>query len=250
VTDATQDKSSEQHFYDRLFRERKRFDQFQNSIYEDVAAEARRGTTGVRALDIGCGSGVQSVCLIRQGFQVVAADLSREATRVARATAAAAGSTLPVVNTDAEFLPLRNASIDACVCGLLLHHFRTLEVVAAELRRVVRPGGVVVAVDANAHQPFVWLFQNVYHRLLPRPGMTPNQRALWSSEVRVTFGRHGFGEFRFRSMTSELRRDWLGGSFAASLNYRTRAAVLSLSRALLPRIAQGNFLVSTFRRLA
>jgi hypothetical protein len=44
--------------------------------------------------------------------------------------------------------------------------------------------------------------------------------------------------------------DRLDGSVAASLNYPTHAVVLSLSRALLPPIAQGNFLVSTFRRLA
>ncbi len=81
-----QDKTSEQKFYDVLFQTRQRFDQFQNEIYERIAMEARIGTNGGVALDLGCGSGIQSLCLIGQGFSVVAADLSIEATKLAKKT--------------------------------------------------------------------------------------------------------------------------------------------------------------------
>ncbi|MHC4594274.1 MAG: class I SAM-dependent methyltransferase [Planctomycetota bacterium] len=244
-----QDKAAEQKFYDVLFQTRQRFDQFQDEIYERIAVEARRETNGGVALDLGCGSGIQSLCLIDQGFSVVAVDLSLEATKLAKKTVASAGKSFLVLNADAEYLPIQDAAIDACICGLLLHHFKRLDIIAAELQRIVRPGGVVVAIDANAHNPFSWLFFNGLHRLRPLSGLTPNQRALRCSEIDRVFSKYGFGEFRFVSITSRLNRDWLGNSFGAKLNFYTRAAVLKLSRMILPSICHGNMLLSVFCRL-
>jgi ubiquinone/menaquinone biosynthesis C-methylase UbiE len=245
-----QDKASEREFYDELFRKRRRFDQFQDDIYRNIAREARSLTSGTAALDLGCGSGTQSLCLQDEGFAVMAADLSIEAVRVARATAAQAGRRLCVLNADAERLPVRDSSIDACICSLLLHHFSDLAGVASELRRVVRPGGVVVALDANGHNPPTWMFLNVVHRFRPMKRLTPNQRALRAGEIRDVMGSHGFSEFSFTSVTSALRRDWLGDSLGARLNYYTRAALLGVSKALLPQIGRGNMLLSVFRRAA
>ncbi len=244
-----QDKISEQRFYDDLFRTRRRFDQFDDAIYRRIAREARRRTDGKRALDLGCGSGTQARCLMDEGFEVIAADLSMEAVLVARSATAEAGHRLAAMNADAEKLPLPAASMDACVCGLLLHHFGKLEYMAAELRRILRPGGVVVALDANAHNPPTWMFMNLVHRLKPLKRLTPNQRALRAGEIRAVFESAGFGDFQFSSITSELRRDWLGDSLGARLNYYTRAAVLRVSKLALPQIGQGNMLLSVFHRV-
>lgn len=244
-----QDKAAEQHFYDSLFKSRGRFDQFQKEIYEKVAAEARRATEGEVALDLGCGSGTQSLCLMDQGFFVISADLSFEAAKLTKANTNKADRTLWVLNADAEFLPFRDASIDACVCSLFLHHFKTLDHVAAELQRVVRPGGVVIATDANAHNPFIWLFFNVIHRLYPLSWLTPNQRALRCEEIARAFGRFGFGDFRFSSFTTELRRDWLGNSLGFTLNFYIRALLMSFSHLVLPRLSRGNGLLTVARRL-
>lgn len=245
---SAQDKNAEQAYYDDLFSHRKRFDQFQNGIYERLAREARQRTDGTMALDIGCGAGNQSLCLMQEGFSVVSADLSMEAVKVTRDYLGESGKQAMAVNTDAESLPLPDNSVDVCICGLLLHHFRNLDKVAAEIRRVVRPGGVVVAIDANAHNPFAWLFFNVVHRLKPLPHLTPNQRALWAGEIRRSFGPLGFEGFEFDSMTSDLKKDWLGDSLGARLNFYTRRAVLATSNALLPKISTGNMLISVFRR--
>lgn len=243
----TQDKPAERRFYDDLFRRRRRFDQFNESVYERIALEVRTHARGHRLLELGCGSGAQAQYLLREGFAVVALDLSSEAVSLARRSVMQRGGLLPSVNADAEHLPIAPATVDVCVCGLLLHHFRSLDVVASEIRRVLRPGGLLVAIDANAHQPFAWLFFNVLHRLKPLSGVTSNQRALRSSEIVDVFGRRGFRDFRFSSMTSELRREWLGTSLASTMNYYSRAAVLALSRILLPEISQGNMLISVCR---
>ncbi len=55
----------------------------------------------------------------------------------------------------AEHLPLETNSVDVAMCHMLLHHVVSPRTVLAELRRVVRPGGYVLIVDAHAH-PHHW----------------------------------------------------------------------------------------------
>lgn len=52
----------------------------------------------------------------------------------------------------AERLPLPSNSVDVAMCHMLLHHVVSPRTVLSELRRVVRPGGYVLIVDAHAHK--------------------------------------------------------------------------------------------------
>ncbi len=52
----------------------------------------------------------------------------------------------------AEHLPLATNSVDVAMCHMLLHHVVSPRTVLSELRRVVRPGGYVVIIDANTHK--------------------------------------------------------------------------------------------------
>ena len=245
---ATQDKAAEQIFYDHLFARRQRFDQFQDEIYESIAQEARAGTSGDQALELGCGSGSQALCLMDRGFTVVGIDLSLQGLRVARAATNSAGREAWLLNGDAEQVPLSDQSFHVCVCGLLLHHFTDFGRVADEISRLLRPGGIVVALDVNAHNPFAWFHFTVLHRIRKNPRLTANQRALRKSEIVREFSCRGFDNFRFRSVTSELRRDWLENSLRDRLYHRMRASMLGLSNALLPQLSRGNMLLSTFRK--
>ena len=51
----------------------------------------------------------------------------------------------------AEQLPLATASVDVAMCHMLLHHVVSPRTVLTELRRVVRPGGYVIIIDAHTH---------------------------------------------------------------------------------------------------
>lgn len=51
----------------------------------------------------------------------------------------------------AEELPLASGSVDIAMCHMLLHHVVSPRTVLAELRRVVRPGGYLVIIDAHRH---------------------------------------------------------------------------------------------------
>src|SRR6266567_1298691 len=52
----------------------------------------------------------------------------------------------------AERLPLATGSVDVAMCHMLLHHVVSPRTVLAELRRVVRPGGYVLIIDAHTHK--------------------------------------------------------------------------------------------------
>src|SRR5947209_16209047 len=52
----------------------------------------------------------------------------------------------------AEDLPVATGSVDIAMCHMLLHHVVSPRTVLAELRRVVRPGGYVLIIDAYAHK--------------------------------------------------------------------------------------------------
>jgi ArsR family transcriptional regulator len=51
-----------------------------------------------------------------------------------------------------EQLPLADDSVDVAVCHMLLHHVISPRTALAELKRVVRPGGYLLIVDACAHK--------------------------------------------------------------------------------------------------
>jgi len=52
----------------------------------------------------------------------------------------------------AERLPLATNSVDVAMCHMLLHHVVSPRTVLGELRRVVRPGGYILIIDANSHK--------------------------------------------------------------------------------------------------
>ena len=52
----------------------------------------------------------------------------------------------------AEDLPVATGSVDIAMCHMLLHHVVSPRTVLAELRRVIRPGGYVLIIDAHTHR--------------------------------------------------------------------------------------------------
>jgi len=94
---------------------------------------------GDRVLDLGAGTGKLTRPLLAAGLDAVAVE-PLEHMRAAVARVAGAGR---VLDGRAEAIPLPDASLDGAVCGDAFHWFDA-DPAAAELHRVLRPGGGLV----------------------------------------------------------------------------------------------------------
>src|SRR5262249_20498226 len=106
-----------------------------------AAAAASGCGPGDRVLDIAAGSGNAAIQVAMRGADVVASDLTPELFEPGRRRAAAQGVELEWVEADAEALPFDAASFDAAVSTFGIMFAPRQSLAAAELARVVRPGG-------------------------------------------------------------------------------------------------------------
>ncbi|GGF00243.1 class I SAM-dependent methyltransferase [Mycetocola zhadangensis] len=139
---------------------------------------------GQRVLDIAAGSGNAALPAAQAGAGVVASDLTPELLAAGERRAAALGLELDWQQADAEALPFANDEFDTVMStvGIMFapHH----EASAAELVRVVRPGGRIGLIN--------WTPEGFLGQMLatmkpyappPPPGATPPPR--WGNEEHV-----------------------------------------------------------------
>ena len=103
--------------------------------------------TGKRLLEVGCGTGVHLELYVR-GNDVVAMDVDKPVLEVVRAR-------LGVETVWGDFstrLPFGDATFDAVVAGETLEHMPYPTIFLAEIRRVLRPGGLFVGSVPNAYR--------------------------------------------------------------------------------------------------
>jgi SAM-dependent methyltransferase len=111
---------------------------------------------GRRVLEIGCGSAPCSRWLVQQGADVVAFDLSAGMLARAAELNRSTGIDVPLVQADAAALPLADASFDVVLYRLVLHHIAFQGPLAPcfeEAARLLRPGGVLVAIEPGLWHP-------------------------------------------------------------------------------------------------
>lgn len=103
-------------------------------------------------LDAGCGSGRYMLHALRRGAaRVTGVDLSPamlECADLALATHDCEAQ-VELVQGSLLALPMPNASSDLTICGLVIGHVELLEPALAELRRVTRPGGMLLCSDVH-----------------------------------------------------------------------------------------------------
>jgi SAM-dependent methyltransferase len=110
------------------------------------------GSRPLRVLDLGAGTGLLTDVLLAAGHEVVAVDLSEPMLAQLRARL----PQVTAVSGGAEAVPLPDADVDAVVAGQAAHWFDPAPA-AAELRRVLRPGGVVGFVWNTRDERVPWV---------------------------------------------------------------------------------------------
>jgi demethylmenaquinone methyltransferase/2-methoxy-6-polyprenyl-1,4-benzoquinol methylase len=131
---------------------------------------------GGRLLDLGAGTGDLALATLQRDptARVIAADFTLEMMRVGkeRPLAAQVGGRLEWCAADATRLPFHDDSFDAVVSGYLLRNVIDLPRSLSEQRRVLKPGGWMVALDTTP-PPENWLAPFIrfhLHTIIPTLG--------------------------------------------------------------------------------
>ena len=117
-------KSTEAH-WTRFWRERAAIDDVyptEGRVVEPILAET--SVRGKRVLEVGAGSGRDSVALAEAGATAILLDYSMASLEVAGGVAERAGHPVHRVRADALRMPFRDGSIDVVFHQGLLEHFR------------------------------------------------------------------------------------------------------------------------------
>ena len=139
--------------------------------------------SGLRALDVACGTGNLAIPLARAGAVVTGVDIAPNLLAQARERAAAEDLAITFDEGDAEQLPYADRSFDLLVSMFGAMFAPRPELVAAELARVLKPGGLLAMANWNPASFSGQMFGVSSNHLPPPPGMQPP--VLWGDETTV-----------------------------------------------------------------
>ena len=138
---------------------------------------------GMKVLDIACGTGNLSIPAAQAGADVTGVDIALNLLEQARARAAAEGVTVRFVEGDAEQLPFADASFDVVMSMFGAMFAPRPELVAAEMIRVCRSGGMMAMANWT-REGFVGKTFAVNGRHVPPPAGLPSPLS-WGDEATV-----------------------------------------------------------------
>lgn len=139
-----------------------------DAIREHLAATVPRG----RVIELGCGTGLYTTAYAGHCEQVLALDLSSDMVEMAHCTLTAFPQAEARV-ADATATGLPSGEADAVVAVNLLHVVPDAVAVVAEARRLLRPNGLLVAVDATGQGLSARRMLAVAWRVVRRWGPVP-----------------------------------------------------------------------------
>lgn len=205
--DAHRDRAKEieptdQDTYERFYGNRKYYSATEASkayVGDWIDTHAR----GRVFLDYACGDGMNAIRAAKAGAKLaIGIDISPISIENARRDAAAAGvsANTRFVQADCENTKLPDECADRIICSGMLHHL-DLSFAFPELRRILAPGGRILAVEALDYNPAIKAYRM----------RTPEMRTEWEkahilSLKDVRFAKHFFdlGDIKYWHIASIL----------------------------------------------
>ncbi|MBI4089882.1 MAG: methyltransferase domain-containing protein [Candidatus Kerfeldbacteria bacterium] len=160
-------KESEQHFHDELSASAtnrsiaSRSSRFHNRFKQPMMELP----LGSAVLEVACGTRVDGVEIAAAGQSATALDISPDAVVQAQSLVRQVGleGRLRLAVSDAEHLPFSDRVFDATFVAASFHHFPNQLSALLEMRRVTKPGGLVIF----GVEPQAWPYRTLYRWLGP-----------------------------------------------------------------------------------
>jgi len=135
---------------------------------------------GTRVLDVACGTGNLALPAAKTGADVTGIDIAPNLIEQAKERAAAERLDIKFDVGDAEAVPFDDASFDSVITMFGAMFAPRPEVVAAELERVCRPGGLIAMANWTPAGFAGQMFEINARYVPPPPGISPP--VLWGKE--------------------------------------------------------------------
>ena len=157
--------------------------------------------TGAQVLELGAGSGVDSLMLVRRGANVTATDVAEGALTVLRRRFEVNGTPPPTMAAmPAERLTLPDASFDRIFARGVLHH-ADVAAAAPEMARVLKPDGRAVFIEPLSENPLLdFAREHLWYPGKTRPRGHRGIRYSTIAMLRREFGRTSVRGFYLTSM--------------------------------------------------
>jgi demethylmenaquinone methyltransferase/2-methoxy-6-polyprenyl-1,4-benzoquinol methylase len=143
-------------------------------LWKRFAVNATRVRDGMRVLDLAGGTGDLALLFARRvgpAGEVVLTDINAAMLAAGRDRLVNAGRLVPAVQCDAEMLPFPDAHFDCVSIAFGLRNVTRKENALAEMRRVLKPGGVVAVLEfSRVWQPLSPAYDWYSFNVLPRLG--------------------------------------------------------------------------------
>lgn len=135
---------------------------------------------GTQVLDVACGTGNTALPATKAGADVTGIDIAPNLIEQANERAKAEGLNIVFEVGDAEALPYEDASFDVVMTMFGAMFAPRPDVTAAELKRVCRPGGLIVMANWTPEAFTGQMFKMGAKHVPPPPGMP--SPVLWGKE--------------------------------------------------------------------
>jgi ubiquinone/menaquinone biosynthesis C-methylase UbiE len=187
----------------------------------EAVVQAAGVEPGLDVLDVACGTGNATIPAAKAGARVTGLDFAPRLLEIARERAADAMVEIDFLEGDAQELPFEDAGFERVVSTFGHMFAPDHERTASEMKRVLRPGGVIAFACWSPEGAIGRMFRVTADLLPPPPGDPPS---LWGTEehVRDLFGDAEFErrEIEWSDESVESYARFMLESFGPLLNAR------------------------------
>ena len=167
-----------------------------HGTYGEELVDAVGVAAGMEVLDVAAGTGKVARAAAARGAKVIASDLTPAMIEWGRSESAAAGLEIEWMEADAEDLPFEPGRFDRVLSSFGAQFTPSPDVVAREMFRVTKPGGVVGMANWTADG---YMGQRIIANMRRTPAPDPEAPLRW--------GDPGYVRERFEGLADDIRFD-------------------------------------------